>query len=116
MSKRKTSIIAAGLLASTLLAASPAVFADDHSHHRGDGPHDKKEMCEHLREGKGPFNNAEREKKMAEREEAMANRLKLNDDQREIWNEIHEERRQQHEKRMEKMMEKMKKRCDMAPE
>ncbi len=116
MSKRKTSIIAAGLLASTLFAASPAVFAGNHSDHRGDGPRDKTEMCENMREGKGPFDKAEREKKMAERQEAMAKRLKLNDDQRKIWNEIHEERHQKHEKRMEKMMEKMKKRCDIAPE
>ncbi|PCM45076.1 hypothetical protein [Marinobacter sp. ANT_B65] len=123
MSKRKTSIIAAGLLASTLFAASPAVFAGNHSDHRGDGPRDKTEMCENMREGKGPFDKAEREKKMAEREkkmaereEAMAKRLELNDDQRKIWNEIHEERHQKHEKRMKKMMEKMEKRCDMAPE
>ncbi|MDO6442673.1 MULTISPECIES: hypothetical protein [unclassified Marinobacter] len=112
MSKRRTSIIAASLLATTLFAASPAVFADKHSDHRGDGPRDMTEMCENMREGKGPFNKAERQEKMAEKRDAMAERLKLNDEQRKIWNDIHEERREEQEKRAEKMMEKMKKRCD----
>ncbi|SHK31893.1 hypothetical protein SAMN05216369_1512 [Marinobacter antarcticus] len=120
MTKRKTSTIAAGLLATTLLAASPMLMAGNHSEHDGDSyrgkHHDKTEMCENMREGKGPFNKEERQEKMAEKREAMAERLKLNDEQRGIWNEIHEERRQQHEKRMEKMMEEMEKRCDQSKE
>lgn len=112
MSKRKTSIIAASLLATTLFAASPAAFADKHSGHRGDGPRDMTEMCENMREGKGRFDKAERQEKMAEKRDAMAERLKLNSEQREIWNEIHKERQEKHEKRAEKMMEKMEKRCD----
>ena len=116
MNKRKSSIITAGLLASVLFAASPALMAGNSSGDYGDGERSNKrdmtEMCENMRDGKGRFNKKERQEEMAERQEAMAERLKLNDEQREIWNEIHEERRQQHEKRMEKMQEKMKKRCD----
>lgn len=115
MSKRKTSIIMAGLLASTLFAASPALMASDHSrqhgeHHRGK-QHDMTQMCENMRNGKEKFDHSERQEKMAKHREAMAERLQLNDQQREIWNDIHEERREQHQKRMEKWQKKMKKRC-----
>ncbi|MGO1503195.1 MAG: hypothetical protein ACTHWH_18140 [Marinobacter sp.] len=115
MSKRKTSILTAGLLASTLLAASPALMADNHSGHHGDNhrgnQRDMTEMCDNMRDGKGKFDHSERQEKMTKRREAMAERLQLNDEQRGIWNEIHEERREQHQKRMEKWQEKMKKRC-----
>ncbi|WP_100638528.1 hypothetical protein [Marinobacter salexigens] len=116
MSKRKTSVITAGLLASVLFAASPALMASNSSGNYGDGQRgnqrDMTEMCDNLREGKGRFNMEERQAEMAERREAMAERLKLNEEQRGTWNEIHEENRQQHEKRMAKMQSKMKKRCD----
>ncbi|WP_417543862.1 hypothetical protein [Marinobacter sp.] len=116
MSKRKSSIIAAGILASALFTASPALMAGNSSGNHGDGQRgnqrDMAEMCDNMREGKGPFNKAERQEEMAERREAMAERLKLNDEQRGIWNEMHEEKREQHDKRMENMQEKMKKRCD----
>ncbi|MDS1309251.1 Spy/CpxP family protein refolding chaperone [Marinobacter xiaoshiensis] len=116
MSKRKSSIIAAGILASALFAASPALMASNSSGNYGDGQRgnqrDMTEMCENMREGKGRFNHAERQAEMAERREAMAERLKLTDEQRVIWNEIHEENRQKNEKRMKKMQDKMKKRCD----
>ncbi|MFP3977680.1 hypothetical protein [Marinobacter sp. KMM 10035] len=116
MSKRKSSIITAGLLASALFAASPALMASNSTGKHGGGHHgnqrDMTEMCEDMREGKGRFDQAERQAEMAERQEAMAERLKLTDKQREIWNEMHEENRQKHEKRMKKMQDKMKKRCD----
>ncbi|GGE56103.1 hypothetical protein GCM10011533_05720 [Streptosporangium jomthongense] len=116
MSKHKSSILTAGLLASALFAASPALMAADSFGNYGEGPRgnqrDMTEMCDNMRDGKGPFNREERRAQMAERHEAMAERLKLNDEQREIWNEIREERRQQHDKRMEQMQKKMKKRCD----
>ena len=118
MSKRKSSIIAAGILASALFAASPALLAGNASGNYGDGQRgnqrDMTEMCDNMREGKGRFNKAERQEEIAERREAMAERLKLNDEQLGIWNDIHEERRQQQEKRMEKMQEKVKKRCDKS--
>tara|TARA_R110002110_G_scaffold22607_2_gene87454 strand:+ start:11942 stop:12298 length:357 start_codon:yes stop_codon:yes gene_type:complete len=114
MSIRKSSIIAAGLLASTLLATSPVLMAADHDGHNqhSDSQRDMTEMCDNMHEGKGRFNKAERQEEMAERQEAMAERLKLNNEQRGIWNEIHEEKREQHDKRMKKMQEKMKERCD----
>jgi len=116
MSKRKSSILAAGILASALFAASPALMAGNYGDGQRGNQRDMTEMCDNMREGKGPFNKAERQAEMAERHEAMAERLKLNDEQRGIWNEIQEERRQQHDKRMEKMQKKMKKRCDQPKE
>ena len=78
MTKRKTSIVVAGLLATTLLAASPALMAGNSSGNYGggygDNQRDMGEMCENMREGKGPFNKAERQAEMAERREAMAER------------------------------------------
>lgn len=118
MTQRKTSILTAGLLATTLLAASPALMAGQHSKHHGESHrgnhHNMTEMCDNMREGKGRFNSEERQEKMAERREAMAERLKLNDEQRGIWNEMHEEKREQHQKRMEKWHKKMEKRCDQS--
>ncbi|WP_417501735.1 hypothetical protein [Marinobacter sp.] len=119
MSKRKTSIITASLLATALFAASPALMAGNSygsssKHH--DGQRNMSEMCDNLREGKGKYNMEERQAEMAKRHEAMAERLKLNDEQRGIWNEMHEERRQQHEKRMSGWEKKMKKRCAQPQE
>lgn len=112
MNPRKTSLIAAGILGSALLAASPFALAD---HHKGDKHHGKpsmEEMCEHFRAGTGPFDREERQQKRAEHRADMAERLKLNDEQREIWAEIHEERQEKHEKSHARMQAKMEKRCD----
>ena len=109
MSKHKTSFITASLLAATLFAAGP-VMAGDHSGKRG-GHHNISKMCEQMEEGKSRFNSDKRQEKMAEHHEAMAERLQLNDEQREIWNDIRDEKREKHQKRMEKWQEKMKKRC-----
>lgn len=122
MSKRKTSIITASLLATALFAASPALMAGNSSNNSpgnygggyGDNQPDMGEMCDNMREGKGPFNKAERQAEMTARREAMAERLKLNEEQRGIWNEMHEEKRQQHEKRSAKWEKKMKKRCSQS--
>ncbi|MDN6319399.1 MAG: hypothetical protein L0J77_06510 [Marinobacter sp.] len=116
MSHRKTSTITASLLATALFAASPALMAGQHSKHHGENyrgnHHNMTEMCDNMRGGKGRFNMEERQAKMAEHREAMAERLKLNDEQRGIWNEIHQERRQHHEKRMGNWQKKMEKRCN----
>jgi len=115
MNTRKSSTIAAGLLASTLFVVSPVLMAGNQSSHHGDGQYGDQrnitELCENLREGKGHFNKTERQAEMIKRREAMAERLKLTEEQRGIWNEIHGERRQKHEKRMGKWQDKMKKRC-----
>ena len=95
--------IATGLLAAALLA-SPLAFASDHGKHHG-GKHDKAEMCEQMREGKGWSNDEKRREKWEEHRAEMADRLKLTDEQREIWDEIHEEK-------MEKWQQKMQKHCD----
>jgi hypothetical protein len=41
----------------------------------------------------------------------MADRLKLNEEQRQIWAEIHQERQIKQEKRMNQWQEKMQQRC-----
>lgn len=107
--------ITSGRIASAMLAAalfaSPIAMASDHGdHHRG--KHDKAEMCENLREGKGWFNDEERQAKWEEHRNAMADRLKLTDEQREIWDEIHEEKQAKRSAKMEKWQEKMEKRCE----
>ncbi|MCM0612830.1 hypothetical protein KFJ24_10150 [Marinobacter sediminum] len=120
MNKRKHSIIAAGILASALITATPFALANHHGgeysgkEHRSNhhGKHDMEQMCEDFREGKGRFDQEERRAKMEARRTEMADRLKLNDEQREIWNQIHEERREKNQSRMEKWQEKLEKRCE----
>ncbi len=109
MNKRKTSMITAGLLASVLLSASPFALAE---HHGDRDKPDMEKMCEQYKEGKGPFDREERQEKMEKRQNDMADRLKLDKEQRKIWNEIHQEQREKHEKRMKKWKEKMEKRCN----
>ena len=109
--KVKTTLLTAGVLVASLMAASPAVLAERHGKHHQNGKWDKQELCENFREGKGPFN---REERRAERETyraEMADRLKLNEEQRQIWAEIHQERQIKQEKRMNQWQEKMQQRC-----
>ena len=47
--------IASALIAATLLTSPMAMASDHGEHHRG--KHDKAEMCENMREGKGWFND-----------------------------------------------------------
>ena len=101
-----------GRIASTFLAAallaSPLAMASEYGGQQGDhhrGKHNKAEMCEKMRDGKGRFNHEKRQEKWEEHRAEMADRLQLTDEQREIWNEIHKER-------MEKWQEKMEKRCE----
>lgn len=112
----KTSILATAALAVTLIATSPAALADNHGKQKQGSNDDRQEMCDNYREGKGRFN---REERREERQQAMeqnriemADRLKLNQDQREILKEIHLERQQEMEQRMDKWEEKMQQRCD----
>lgn len=107
----KTSILATGVLMATLIAASPAAMADNHGKHKQGGKWDKQEMCENFREGKGPFNREERQQEMQQYRAEIADRLKLDEEQREIWQEIHQERQQKHQQRMEQWQEKMEQRC-----
>lgn len=120
MNKRKHSIIAAGIVASALITATPFALADHHGgeysgeEHRSNhhGKHDMEKMCEDFREGKGRFDQEERSARRDAKRAEMAERLKLNVEQREIWDQIHEERREQHEQRMAKWQEKLEKRCE----
>ena len=102
--------IASALIAATLLTSPMAMASDHGEHHRG--KHDKAEMCENMREGKGWFNDEKRQAKWAEHRNDMADRLKLSDEQREIWDEIDEERQEKHSAKMEKRKEKMEERCE----
>jgi len=106
-----------GLMASAVFAAAmlaaPMAMASDHGEHHGEhhGKYDKTEMCEKMREGKGWFNDEKRQEKWEEHRAEMADRLKLTDEQREIWDDIHEENMEKRSARMEKWQKKMKKRC-----
>lgn len=102
--------IASALIAATLLTSPMAMASNHGDHHRG--KHDKAEMCENMREGKGWFNDEKRQAKWEGHRNDMADRLKLTDEQREIWEELHEERREKHSARMEKWQKKMEKRCE----
>lgn len=102
--------IASALIAATLLTSPMAMASNHGEHHRG--KHDKAEMCENMREGKGWFNDEKRQAKWEEHRNDMADRLKLTAEQREIWDDIHEERREKRRARMEKWQEKMEKRCE----
>ncbi|MCK7546793.1 hypothetical protein ACFQGA_07415 [Marinobacter koreensis] len=117
MNRRKLSTMAAGALASALLIASPLALAD---HHGKDayGKRDMSQVCEDFREGTGKFSpearQERREKYRAEadkRHAEMADRLKLDKEQRKVWDEMQMERRQQHEARAEKWRERLAERC-----
>jgi len=105
MTKITTSIIAVSLVASALFMGSSALMAGNHGEqHRGDS-HNTTEMGKKSHKGKGNLNKEEHQARMEGRREAMAERLKLNDEQRKIWNEIQDEHREKsgkHEKRLEK--------------
>ena len=99
MKKITTSILAASLVASVLFMGSSALMAGNQGEqHRGDC-HNTTEMGKKSHKGKGNLNKEEHQARMEGRRVAMAERLKLNDEQREIWNEIQEENREKSEKR-----------------
>lgn len=117
--KAKTSLLTAGVLMAAMFAASPAAMAQDQGMKKQGGKWDQKEMCENFREGKGKgkFSAEYREERQAEMQKyraEMADRLKLTDEQREIWDEIHQERQQKQQERMGKWQQKMEKRCGNA--
>lgn len=107
----KTSFLTTGVLMAALIAASPAALADHHGKQKHGSKGDKQEMCENFREGKGPFNREERREAMEEHRAEMADRLKLTDEQREIWADIHAERQEKHQERMQQWHERMEQRC-----
>ena len=111
--KAQTTLLTAGVLIASLMAASPAALAHGHDKHPKKGKWDKHELCEDFREGKGPFNYEKRQAERAKHLEEMAKRLKLDNEQRKIWNEIHEERKAKHEKRMKQLHKKMQERCSI---
>jgi hypothetical protein len=111
MKSRTRSFLATGALVSALFMASPYLMADEHhKKHHGDRK-DIAQMCEDFKAGKGRFDKQERREKMQEHQAELADRLKLDDEQREIWKQIHDERREKHEKRAAKFHEKLEKRC-----
>lgn len=115
--KTRTSLLTAGALMAAMFAASPVALADNHGKRQNDDRWDKQEMCENFREGKGKFSAEYREERQAEMQKyraEMADRLKLTDEQREIWDEIHQERQQKQQERMGKWQQKMEKRCGNA--
>ena len=97
------------LLAAALLS-SPLAMAD---HHGGnyDGKRHHGNVCEQMKDGKGKVNRDEIRAKMETRHTEMAERLKLNSEQRKIWDEIQQERQAEWAKRMQKKQERMEKYC-----
>ncbi len=106
MTTRKSGFMSAGLLAVALIATSPLTLAGN------PGPDYKRpsmdQMCKNMQEGKGRASQEERRARMDKRQADMAERLKLNEEQRQIWNQIHEERRAEHKQRSDKWKEKWK--------
>lgn len=103
-------------LSAALLFGSSLALAGMHGdgHQRGEHRGNMAQACEQFRDGKMSERHQQRLKQMEERHEAMAERLKLNDQQREIWNEIHQERKEKFGKKAGEWQEKMQKRCEKA--
>ena len=119
MKPRSSRLLSSALLSAALLA-SPLAMADDHrdKHHGHHGKQDKAELCEQMREGTGKFSTEKREARMKEHQEKMdrhhaeiADRLDLNEEQRETWDEIRQERMEKRDAKMDKWQEKMKEHC-----
>jgi hypothetical protein len=104
--------LSAAMLFGSSLAMAGMHGDRDHrgEHHRGN----MAEACEQFRDSKMPERHQQRLEQMEERHGAMADRLKLNDQQREIWNQIHQERKEKFGKNAGKWQEKMQKRCQKA--
>lgn len=108
--KTRKSILAASALTALIVSAPIAVAGKHGMHH--DGRWDRQAMCDNFRDGKAPFDMAERRADMAKRSAEMADRLKLNDEQRKIWSEMQQERQQKNMERMKQWRETMQRRCD----
>jgi Spy/CpxP family protein refolding chaperone len=110
MKARKTTTTLTAALISATLLASPFAFAGDKGKdERGyGGKRNQAEVCERFENGDWESKRQQYREKAGERHEQMAERLKLTDEQREIWNEIRSERQQKHQRRFEKMKERCK--------
>lgn len=109
--KTRLSIIVAGALTTALAISAPIAMAGKqgmNQNSRGD----RQSMCENFRNGKSPFNMGERRAEMAKRNAQTADRLNLNEEQRQIWSDIQRERQQENMERMEQWREDMQRRCD----
>lgn len=105
----KSSSLFTSVLVTAALIASPLAMADDSNKRGHHGDRDGKpryvQMCERLEQGKRHYNREQTSQRMAERHEAVAERLELTDEQRIIWQEIQQERKQQAQARFERMKE-----------
>ena len=107
MKTRQSVRVAAALMTCALLSTAPLAMAQGYE--KGQDKHQRmQEQCEQMDSTDMQARHAQHQQKMMERRNEMADRLKLTDEQRGIWNDIQEER-QQH---MQKKMEKQQKRCD----
>ncbi|MEH6354703.1 MAG: hypothetical protein V7760_01605 [Marinobacter sp.] len=107
MKTRQSARIRAALMACASLSAAP--FAMAQGYEKGQDKHHRmQEQCEQMNSTDMQTRHAQHQQQMMKRRNEMADRLKLNDEQRGIWNDIQEERQQQ----MQKKMEKQQKRCD----
>ncbi|WP_166268019.1 hypothetical protein [Marinobacter caseinilyticus] len=104
----KTSFLTAAL--TTLLLASPLVFANHHgekSEHRG-----HPDICEKYEQHQGKAHYAKREERMEKRFEWMAERLNLSAGQRETWDQMHAEMKAERAEKKAQWHEKMQARCE----
>jgi len=107
MKTRQSVRIAAALMTCALLSTASLAMAQGYE--KGQDKHQRmQEQCEQMDSTDMQARHAQHQQKMMERRNEMADRLKLTDEQRGIWNDIQEERQQQ----MQKKMEKQQKRCD----
>lgn len=100
---RATGVIASALVSAALLT-SPLALAGG----MGDSPHGKRDhagLCEKFQQGDWEKKREQYREKYDQRHEAMAERLQLTDEQRQIWDEMRDERRQKHQRRFDKMKE-----------
>lgn len=114
MKNSRTRILTATFSAALLMSSSLAM-AGKHGNDQQHGEHKRANMakaCEQLRAGNMPSRHQQHMAKMEEHHQAMAERLKLNDEQRQIWNEIQQERKNKISEKSEKWQEKMEKRCE----
>lgn len=109
---KTTGLLTSALLSAALLA-SPLAMAGQHGDRDGhQGKRHHGDICEKMNSGDWEQKREQMREKYSERHEAMADRLQLTDDQREIWDEIRDERRQEYQQRFERMKE----RCENSDE
>lgn len=115
MTHRKISGLITSATLAVALLASPLALAGYHGDNHGDDHKSKGghgHLCQQMRAGEGPFDREQSREKIQAYHDRTAERLNLDEEQRQIWQEIQDERRQKHEARMQKWQDKLEDRCE----